>query len=151
MDDDRFEYEGLEDLEERLRTLDEDATYLVLFDRTDRNQEKTVGRFDLDEENCQWMKGPYSFEEALDGACQWLRSRSASNTLGEPVKRYRVRVYGPKGFSTLVCGSFACRALLSRCCAVSLSALPAPSCRRSPVIRWRSPDCWVSMRVRRRP
>jgi hypothetical protein len=108
LDEDRFEYEGIEDLEERLRALDDDATYLVLFDRTDRNQERTVGRFDLDEESCGWMNGPFSIEEALEGACQWLRSRSASNTLGEPVKRFRIRVYGPKGLSTLVSGSFAC-------------------------------------------
>ncbi len=109
MDEDRFEYEGLEELEERIRALDDDATYLVLFDRTDRNQEKNLGRFDLDEENSGWMEGPYSIDEALEGACQWLRSRSASNTLGEPIRRFRVRVYGPKGLSTLVSGSFACR------------------------------------------
>lgn len=111
MDADRFEYEGLEELEARIRSLDEDASYVVLFDRTERLQEKTLGRFDLDEDNSGWMEGPFSVPEALEGACQWLRSRAASNTMGEPIRRFRVKVYGPKGISTLVSGSFACRDL----------------------------------------
>ena len=112
METERFEYEGLDDLIDKVRSLDEDASYMVLFDRTDRQHERTVARLDLDEEGAaQWLRVPYSLENALDGACQWLHRMSASNTIGEPSRRYRLRVYGPKGLSTLVSGSFACRDL----------------------------------------
>ena len=112
MDAERFEYEGLDELIDKVRELDEDASYMVLFDRTDRQQERTVARLDLDEEGAlQWLRVPWTLEDALDGACDWLRRMSASNTIGEPSRRYRVRVYGPKGLSTLVSGSFLCRDL----------------------------------------
>jgi hypothetical protein len=108
--DDQFEMEGWDALEDRLLALSDDATYLVLFDRTDRQDEKTVGRFDLDEEGTTaWMDGVYSFAEALEGACRWVCSTAVAQTVGESMRRFRVRVYGPKGLSTMLSGSFAVR------------------------------------------
>ena len=110
MHEDQFEMEGWDALEDKLLGLNDDATYVVLFDRTDRLHETTVGRFDLDEEGTRsWMEGVYSFGEALDGACQWVRSTAAAQTVGESMRRFRIRVYGPKGLSTLLSGSFAVR------------------------------------------
>ncbi len=112
MHDDQYEFEGLDALEEKLLGQTDDAIYVVLFDRTDRQGEKTVGRFDLDEEGTRsWMDGGYRFDEALDGACRWVRSTAAAHTVGEAMRRFRLRVYGPKGLSTLMSGSFACRNL----------------------------------------
>ena len=40
-------------------------------------------------------------ERIADAACIWLRETAAHNTLGEPWRRYRVRIYGPKSYKKL--------------------------------------------------
>jgi hypothetical protein len=41
--------------------------------------------------------------------CLWLRELATRNTVGWPYRRFRVRLYGPKGLSTIDSGSFLCR------------------------------------------
>lgn len=44
---DRYTFEGLDRFEKRLRRVAKDVGYLVVWDRTDRRQEDTLGRFEL--------------------------------------------------------------------------------------------------------
>jgi hypothetical protein len=44
---DRYTFEGLETFEKRLRRVAKEVGYLVVWDRTDRQQEDTLGRFEL--------------------------------------------------------------------------------------------------------
>lgn len=45
--DERYTFEGLEAFERRLRRVAREVGYLVVWDRTDRRQEDTLGRFEL--------------------------------------------------------------------------------------------------------
>ena len=47
--------------------------------------------------------------QIAEAACRWLRDIAARNTLAEPYRRFRVKIYGPKGLRTLDTGSFVCR------------------------------------------
>lgn len=47
--------------------------------------------------------------QIAEAACRWLRDIAARNTLAEPYRRFRVKIYGPKGVRTLDSGSFVCR------------------------------------------
>lgn len=54
-------------------------------------------------------RGPSSklaFADILEAACRWLRDMASRNTLGEEYRRFRVKVYGPKGMRQLETGSF---------------------------------------------
>ena len=166
----RFTFEGLDSIERRLRRVGTDASHVMVWDRTERNAEENLGRFDLTpsdalpylEENWQpdhiddavSIDDPSDDEpedsdlaEAMDddddddddepqepaeppsaatgvvkrdartvtqgqiaeAACRWLRDIAARNTLAEPYRRFRVKIYGPKGVRTLDSGSFVCR------------------------------------------
>jgi len=48
-------------------------------------------------------------EQVREAACRWLRDLAERNALGEAFKRFRVRIYGPKGMRTLDSGTFTCR------------------------------------------
>jgi hypothetical protein len=45
----KFSFESIEPLEDRIRRLDQDAAYIQIWDRTDRSNEQNLGRFDLTE------------------------------------------------------------------------------------------------------
>ena len=45
----KFSFESIEPLEDRIRRLDQDAAYIQVWDRTDRTNEQNLGRFDLTE------------------------------------------------------------------------------------------------------
>ena len=47
MGHDKYVFDGIEPVEERIRRLDQDAAYVQVWDRTDRNNEQNLGRFDL--------------------------------------------------------------------------------------------------------
>lgn len=47
MGHDKYVFEGIEPVEERIRRLDQDAAYVQVWDRTDRSNEQNLGRFDL--------------------------------------------------------------------------------------------------------
>jgi hypothetical protein len=53
--------------------------------------------------------GPISDLEIARAACRWLRDCAARNTVGDPMRRFRVRIYGPKASDKLDSGSFVCR------------------------------------------
>jgi hypothetical protein len=120
-----YRFEKFDDVAQRLAERADDIGYLVLFDRTERPEDK-LGRFN-------WVEDPHAhhtqqeespddedglfdaFEEedeededslvtALPGlvgqAVSWLRTMALDNFI-PPWRRYRVRVYGPKGHSSL--------------------------------------------------
>ena len=53
--------------------------------------------------------GPISDQEIARAACRWMRDCAARNTVGDPLRRFRVRIYGPKAAEKLDSGSFVCR------------------------------------------
>jgi hypothetical protein len=118
-----FRFEKFDDVAQRLGERADDIGYLVLFDRTERPEDK-LGRFNWvedDDANYTPAESPDdedglfdAFEEdeededslvtALPGlvgqAVSWLRTMALDNFI-PPWRRYRVRVYGPKGHSSL--------------------------------------------------
>ena len=44
---DQFSFEGIEHIEDRIRRLAEDASYIAVWDRTERKTEEPAGRFEL--------------------------------------------------------------------------------------------------------
>ena len=138
---DKFSFEGIESIEDRIRKRAEEISYIAVWDRTDRDKEDPVGRFDLRPEDAiAWMErgaqgdeqeeeeqdpafaedpptdlaqatAPYnpSMADLAECACRWLRDLAIRNTLGEPKCRFRVRICGPKGMSTVDSGQFLCR------------------------------------------
>jgi hypothetical protein len=52
---------------------------------------------------------PVTAAQIAEASCRWLRDIAARNTLAEPYRRFRVRIYGPKGMRTLDSGTFICR------------------------------------------
>lgn len=142
---DKFSFDGLESIEDRIRRRAEEISYIAVWDRTDRTKEEPLGRFDFTpDEAIAWMErapdptdeedeeedngvdpafeddapseladasGPRapSMADLAECACNWLRDLAIRNTLGEPRCRFRVRICGPKGLSTLDSGQFACK------------------------------------------
>jgi hypothetical protein len=144
-----YVFEGLDEIEGRIRRLCDDISYLALSDRTDRSQEEQLGRFDFsrkdalpyleqggepepaetseeaseedprfeqeddepeDEESSDG--DPSGAEEPgafADAACLWLRDIARRNTVGEPYRRFRLKLYGPKGLRVLDTATFVCR------------------------------------------
>jgi hypothetical protein len=117
-----FRFENFDDVAQRLAQRAEDIGYLVIFDRTGRPEDK-LGRFNWvenisaqpPEEPPEEDDGLFdAFEEdeededslvaALPGlvgqAVSWLQRMALDNFI-PPWRRYRVRVYGPKGHSSL--------------------------------------------------
>ena len=150
---DKFTYEGLAPLEDRIRRLDEDAAYVMVWDRTDRSNEEQLGRFDLtladalpymepppravpeddepadpfdgdlddydeddDEDDDEPEPEPWAADDDVpqvrriaEAACCWVRDIARRNTVGEPWRRFRLKVYGPKGVKVVDSGTFICR------------------------------------------
>ncbi len=118
---DAFRFENFDDVALRLAKRSEDIGYLVLFDRTERPEDK-LGRFNWvdtgeepDEPRDEPEEGLFdafeedaededSLVEPLPGlvgqAVRWLQSMAIDNFV-PPWRRYRVRVYGPKGHASL--------------------------------------------------
>ncbi len=44
-----------------------------------------------------------------EAACRWVRQTAMQNTIGEVSRRFRIRVFGPKGEDLLFSGTFLCR------------------------------------------
>ena len=152
----RYTFEGLEPIEKHLRRKAADIGYVVLWDRTDRTSEETLGRFELDladalpylEDDEDLLDDGFDEDEDEDhddadgeaeeepapgdghaherralrllgrvpgpadfahAAGRWLRDLAARNTLSEPLRRFRMRAYSPKGARVLYTGSFLCR------------------------------------------
>lgn len=89
-------FENIDAIEHRLRHLGPDAAYLRIWDRSDRTRERSLARLELD-------------GASGDQACRWLRMQADQHSTGRPWRRFRVRVYGPKGLSLLATGTFVCR------------------------------------------
>lgn len=165
----RFTFEGLDAIERRLRRAGPDASHVMVWDRTERDREENLGRFDLTAADAlpyleaDWKpdhlddaldvveppddeaeesglaeaieddeseggaeapptvpaaptgpaasrdRKPVTLEQIAEAACRWLRDIAARNTLAEPYRRFRVRIYGPKGMRTIDSGTFICR------------------------------------------
>jgi hypothetical protein len=157
-----FSFDGIDEVEERIREIADQLSYVAVWDRSDRKVEEPVGRFDFDPDRAlPWLvqeeeerddepaeegdlpreadtSWPSDAEEGDDGpqprsalaratggpgnakryvgaadlaraCCRWLRALAVRNTVGWPHRRFRVRLCGPKGISTLESGSFLCR------------------------------------------
>ncbi|MFH1464819.1 MAG: hypothetical protein ABIO70_10585 [Pseudomonadota bacterium] len=52
---------------------------------------------------------PLPMKVLAEAGCRWVREVSASNAVGEPYLRLRLRVYAPKGDRMLFSGQFVCR------------------------------------------
>jgi len=158
---DKFSYQGLDPIADRIRRNAEDIGYLVVVDRTDRKHAETLGRFDLTEEAAQPYlegepdeedeefegylarpmgvidededlddedddqeesepeppepaepgddRGPMPMSLVAEAAIRWVKDIAARNTVGEEWRRYRVKVFGPKGIRQIDSGQFVCR------------------------------------------
>ena len=132
----QFTFEGLDSICSRLKRRAHDVAYVALWDRTDRNQEESLGRFELNA-NDAWtylqegeapepegegweeperpspdepLAIPHlSAADLAEAACRWLRDSATRNTVGENYRRFRVRAYGPKGIRVVDTGSFVCK------------------------------------------
>ncbi len=133
----RFTFVGLEPIEQRFLRRAADGAYIALKDRTDRRREEGVGRVDLevaqlaefldaeaslagaidtdDEPADPWdgedgRADPYGVtpEELMRAALRWVRATAIRNTSGEAMRRFRVRLFGPKGYNCVESGHFSC-------------------------------------------
>ncbi|MCK6529712.1 hypothetical protein L6R50_19875 [Myxococcota bacterium] len=136
MDADGFAFTGLDIIEQRLRRDARKIGYLSLQDRTVRGADEPVGRFDFDESDAApYLIEPLgadddapppegdddlpdvereepsrdlTSEDLAAAACRWLRETATHNTVGERSRRFRVRVFGPKGHDFLFSATFVC-------------------------------------------
>ncbi|MCK6527716.1 hypothetical protein L6R50_09180 [Myxococcota bacterium] len=132
MDADAFAFTGLDLIEQRLRKDARKIGYLSLQDRTVRGADEPVGRFDFDERDAAPYLNPappvdegaadpeddlpdvgepgpdITPDDLATAAGRWLRETAANNTVGEPSRRFRVRVFGPKGLDFLFSATFVC-------------------------------------------
>jgi len=121
---DKFSYEGLKAIDGRIRRLSTEAGYLVIQDRTDRRQDDTLARFNLTAEDAAaYLDLPTVFDDDYDpddpseithemiceAAAAWVRDVAERNTVGEEWRRFRVRVYAPKGIRLMDSAQFVCR------------------------------------------
>lgn len=134
---DRFSFEGLKAIEQRLVRLADEIAYLVIQDRTDPRKDETLGRFDFtaacalpyleggpepddadddtafdgweDDEPEESPAGEPTQEQIARAACRWIRDIAARCTVGESYVRFRVKVWGPKGYRMVDSGQFVCR------------------------------------------
>ena len=131
MNRDRFSYEGLDAIEQRLVRLCDDIAYIVIQDRTVPRKDETLGRFDFevadatpylvtpstgDPEDELWLDddmqsedGEPSSKQIAEAACRWLRDISERCTVGETYRRFRVKAWGPKAYRMVDSGQFVCR------------------------------------------
>lgn len=146
----KFSYQGLDPIADRIRRNADDIGYLVIVDRTDRTRGETLGRFDLTEECAhpylagdeepddafegylarpmgeleddedledddeeapepEEDRGPVPMSAIAEAAIRWVKDIAARNTVGEEWRRYRVKVFSPKGARQLDSGQFVCR------------------------------------------
>jgi len=118
---DQFAFDQFDELEARLRRVAHDAAYAVVWDRTDREVDEKLGRFDFAPANVQINLADDVLDSGLredaelppgaqsEALCRWLRGVALSNMEGADLRRFRVRVYGSKGSAILETGSYACR------------------------------------------
>ncbi len=112
-----FHFTGLESV--RLQMLEKlsDLSYMAIFDRTDRRQEDSLGRFDLDEDAVRLYLaaqraagrgeeatpddlvavGALTRRDRIEAAVRWLTQLVSDNMGDFPVRRFRVRMQGLKG------------------------------------------------------
>lgn len=111
----RFSFEGLDAVVARILRRAPEAGYITIKDRTDRAREVPVGRFNLDEHDARAYLKPRVTDEPptpvdlARAACRWLRDIVARYWAGEEFRRFRVRIYQPKGAKLLGGGQFVCR------------------------------------------
>lgn len=111
----RFSFEGLDAVVARILRHAPEAGYITVKDRTDRAREEPVGRFNLDEHDARAYLKPRVTDEPptpvdlAKAACRWLRDIVARHWTGEEFRRFRVRIYQPKGAKLLGGGQFVCR------------------------------------------
>lgn len=134
MTHDRFSFEGLTAIEQRLVRLADRVDYIVIQDRTDSKKDETLGRFDFnahsampylgegpdesedeDEPFDDWDEEPeddgteLSRKQIAEAACRWIRDIAQRCCIGERYVRFRIKAWGPKAFRMVDSGQFVCR------------------------------------------
>jgi len=119
----QFALDGFDELSERIARVADDAGYVVVWDRTERETKNKLGRFDVSEENAwKYLDEPevldHDFGEPVlpeggmgDAIIRWLQGLALGSMDGRDLGRFRVRVYGPKASAILDTASFSCRRL----------------------------------------
>ncbi len=111
---DEFAFEGIERIERRLLRVADEVGYVVLLDRSDYGQEIRLGRLDLDKDaTAPWRPdstsdgpGPLSVREQARALCAWLRALAAESLTALAQRRFRVKVFSPKGYRMVFSSQF---------------------------------------------
>ncbi len=85
---------------------DDDGGWPPEFDEGDGVDEDDDGGEQADHRT--FLTGPLTPAAIARAACAWIRDCAIRNTVGETQRRFRVRVWGPKGMSRLDSGQFVC-------------------------------------------
>ncbi len=114
---DKFAFDGIERIERRLLRVADEVGYVVLLDRSDYSQEIRLGRLDLDQATtAPWHRdaagdgaGPASLREQARALCAWLHALAAESLEAVAQRRFRVKVFSPKGYRMVFSSQFAGR------------------------------------------
>ncbi|MEZ4322861.1 MAG: hypothetical protein R3F61_35670 [Myxococcota bacterium] len=111
MEDEDYEFEGLEPIVGQLTRRTDDIAYVVMQDRTVAGQDEKVGRFDFTPEQFEALGLDWSddSQEVAQQAVAWIREAAIEGTRGHGFRRFRVKSMGPKGLSMVHSGQFICR------------------------------------------
>ena len=135
MTHDRFSFEGLTAIEQRLVRLADEVDYIVVQDLIGWQKDETLGHFDfnahgalpyLEDEHDDPSEGDQSpFDDTWDdqpeddgpaitrkqiaeAACRWIRDIAQRCCIGERYIRFRIKAWGPKAFRMVDSGQFVC-------------------------------------------
>ena len=111
---DKFAFDGIERIERRLLRVADEVGYVVLLDRSDYGREIRLGRLDLDPiTTAPWHRnaagegaGPASLREQAHALCAWLRAQTAESLEAVEQRRFRVKVFSPKGYRMVFSSQF---------------------------------------------
>jgi hypothetical protein len=110
-------FDGIERIQRRIVRLADEIGYVVLLDRSDYGKEFRLGRLDLDETaTAPWRREASDLDvEApplhvqANALCCWLRALATDSVEGVGRRRFRVKVFAPKGYRMVFSSQFACQ------------------------------------------
>jgi len=113
---DKIAFDGIERIQRRIVRLADEIGYVVLLDRSDYGKEIRLGRLDLDEAATAPRRRAASSLDALapslcvqaEALCCWLRAVAADSMEGVGCRRFRVKVFSPKGYRMVFSSQFGC-------------------------------------------
>ena len=110
-------FDGIERIQRRIVRLADEIGYVVLLDRSDYGKEIRLGRLDLDEAApAPWQRVASSLDTEVpsirvqvDALFCWLRALAADSFEGVGRRRFRVKVFAPKGYRMVFSSQFECQ------------------------------------------